>query len=112
MTHIHPTALIDPKAEIAADVSIGAYSVIGAGVQIDSGTTIAPHVVIEGPTRIGKNNHIFPFASLGAIPQDKNTAAKTPPSKSATTTPSANSLPSTVARCRTSAKRCWATATG
>ncbi|MDO4642767.1 MAG: acyl-ACP--UDP-N-acetylglucosamine O-acyltransferase [Cardiobacteriaceae bacterium] len=68
---IHPTAIIDPKAELADDVSIGAYSVIGAGVQIDRGTTVAPHVVIEGPTRIGKNNHIFPFASLGAIPQDK-----------------------------------------
>ena len=68
---IHPTALIDPKAELDSDVSVGAYSVIGAGVQIGRGTTIAPHVVIEGPTRIGQNNHIFPFASLGAIPQDK-----------------------------------------
>ena len=71
MSQIHPTALIDPKAELDSDVSIGAYSVIGAGVQIGRGTTIAPHVVIEGPTRIGQNNHIFPFASLGAIPQDK-----------------------------------------
>ena len=71
MSQIHPTALIDPKAELDSDVSVGAYSVIGAGVQIGRGTTIAPHVVIEGPTRIGKNNHIFPFASLGAIPQDK-----------------------------------------
>ena len=68
---IHPTAIIDPKAELAPDVNIGAYSVIGADVHIDSGTTIAPHVVIEGPTRIGKNNHIYPFASLGAAPQDK-----------------------------------------
>ena len=71
MSQIHPTALIDPKAELDSDVSVGAYSVIGAGVQIGRGTTIAPHVVIEGPTRIGQNNHIFPFASLGAIPQDK-----------------------------------------
>jgi len=68
---IHPTVIIDPKAELAPDVNIGAYSVIGADVHIDSGTTIAPHVVIEGPTRIGKNNHIYPFASLGAAPQDK-----------------------------------------
>ena len=68
---IHPTAIIDPKAELAPDVNIGAYSVIGADVHIDSGTTIAPHVVIKGPTHIGKNNHIYPFASLGAAPQDK-----------------------------------------
>lgn len=68
---IHPTAIINPKAELAPDVNIGAYSVIGADVHIDSGTTIAPHVAIEGPTRIGKNNHIYPFASLGAAPQDK-----------------------------------------
>ena len=54
MSQIHPTALIDPKAELDSDVSVGAYSVIGAGVQIGRGTTIAPHVVIEGPTRIGK----------------------------------------------------------
>ena len=74
---LHPTAIIDPKAELAPDVNIGAYSVIGADVHIDSGTTIAPHVVIEGPTRIGKNNHIYPFASLGAAPQDKKYGGET-----------------------------------
>lgn len=68
---IHPTAIIDPKAELADDVRVGAYSVIGANVRIDSGTVIAPHVVIEGPTIIGKDNHIFQYASLGAMPQDK-----------------------------------------
>ena len=68
---IHSTAIIDPKAEIDADVSIGAYSVIGANVHIGKGTVVGPHVVIEGPTRIGKNNRIFQFASLGAEPQDK-----------------------------------------
>lgn len=68
---IHPTAIIDPKAELADDVRVGAYSVIGADVAIDSGTSIASHVVIEGPTTIGKNNTIYQYASLGAPPQDK-----------------------------------------
>ncbi|SUO97114.1 acyl-ACP--UDP-N-acetylglucosamine O-acyltransferase [Suttonella ornithocola] len=73
---IHPTAIIDPKAELADDVSIGAYSVIGANVHIDSATVIGPHVVIEGPTKIGKNNRIFQFASIGAMPQDKKYAGE------------------------------------
>jgi UDP-N-acetylglucosamine acyltransferase len=68
---IHPTALIDPSAVIGANVSIGAYSVIGADVEIGDGTTIGPHVVIEGPTRIGRDNRITQFASLGGAPQDK-----------------------------------------
>ena len=68
---IHPSAVVDPSAEIAPGVAIGAYSVIGAKVAIDSGTEIGPHVVIEGPTKIGRNNRIFQFASLGTMPQDK-----------------------------------------
>ena len=68
---IHATAIVDPAARIGANVSIGAYSVIGAGVEIGEGTTIGPHVVIEGMTRIGRENRIFQFASIGAIPQDK-----------------------------------------
>ena len=68
---IHATAIVDPAARIGANVSIGAYSVIGAGVEIGEGTTIGPHVVIEGTTRIGRDNRIFQFASIGAIPQDK-----------------------------------------
>jgi len=68
---IHPTAIIDSKAEIASDVTISPYAVIGANVKIDSGTWIGPHTVIEGPTSIGKDNKIFQFASLGAEPQDK-----------------------------------------
>jgi len=68
---IHATAIVDPAARIGANVSIGAYSVIGAGVEIGDGTTIGPHVVIEGTTRIGRDNRIFQFASIGAIPQDK-----------------------------------------
>ncbi|MGZ8218858.1 acyl-ACP--UDP-N-acetylglucosamine O-acyltransferase [Methylomagnum sp.] len=68
---IHPTALIDPGAELADDVCVGPYAIIGAGVQIDAGTTIGPHTVIKGPTRIGQHNHIFQFASVGEDPQDK-----------------------------------------
>jgi UDP-N-acetylglucosamine acyltransferase len=68
---IHATAIVDPAARIGASVSIGAYSVVGAGVEIGEGTSIGPHVVIEGTTRIGRDNRIFQFASIGAIPQDK-----------------------------------------
>jgi UDP-N-acetylglucosamine acyltransferase len=68
---IHPTAIIDPQAELADDVIVGAYSVIGPGVIIDSGCEIGSHVVIDGPTKIGKNNRIYQFSSIGADPQDK-----------------------------------------
>jgi UDP-N-acetylglucosamine acyltransferase len=68
---IHPSAIIDAKAELAPDVRVGAYSVIGADVRIGAGTVIGPHVVIDGPTEIGQRNQIFQFASIGAAPQDK-----------------------------------------
>lgn len=68
---IHPTAIIDASAKIAADVSIGPYCVIGSDVEIGEGTWIGPHVVINGPTRIGRDNKIFQFNSIGDIPQDK-----------------------------------------
>lgn len=68
---IHPSAIIDPSAVIADDVKIGPFTVIGAGVEIGPGCEIASHVVINGPTRIGKNNRIFQFASVGEEPQDK-----------------------------------------
>lgn len=67
---IHPQAIIDPTAKIAADVTVGPFTVIGADVEIDSGTNIASHVVINGPTKIGKDNRIFQFASVGEKPQD------------------------------------------
>ena len=68
---IDATAVIDAGAEIADDVSIGPYSVIGANVVIEAGTRIGPHVVITGQTRIGRDCNIFQFASIGAAPQDK-----------------------------------------
>ncbi|RDH85268.1 MAG: acyl-[acyl-carrier-protein]--UDP-N-acetylglucosamine O-acyltransferase [endosymbiont of Galathealinum brachiosum] len=74
---IHQTAIVDEKASIAEDVSIGPYSIIGAGVEIDSGTWVGPHVVINGPTKIGKNNKIFQFASVGEEPQDLKFSGET-----------------------------------
>ncbi len=70
-TKIHPTAIVDSKAELADDVKIGAFSIIGPDVKIDTGTTIGPHVVINGHTAIGKHNTVFQFSSLGEAPQDK-----------------------------------------
>jgi UDP-N-acetylglucosamine acyltransferase len=70
MTAIHPTAIVDGKAELDPSVTVGPYAVIGAGVRIAAGTTIGAHCVIEGRTTIGRDNRIFPFASLGAAPQD------------------------------------------
>lgn len=68
---IHPTAIVDTSAEIDSSVEIGPFSVIGANVKIDAGTRIASHVVINGPSIIGKNNQIFQYSSLGEAPQDK-----------------------------------------
>jgi len=68
---IDSRAVIDPQAQIAADVHIGPFSVIGPDVSIGPGTWIGPHVVINGPTRIGAGNKIFQFASIGDAPQDK-----------------------------------------
>ena len=71
MPAIHPTALVDPGAELAADVEIGAYSIVGGGARIGPGTRVGPHVVIAGRTSIGARNRIFQFSSVGDIPQDR-----------------------------------------
>lgn len=73
---IHPTALIDPAAELAPDVEVGPYSIIGAEVSIGAGSRIGPHCTIEGPTRIGRNNHIVGHAAIGGLPQDKKYAGE------------------------------------
>ena len=67
---IHKTALIDPGAKISKNVKIGPYSVIGSEVEIEENTEIQSHVSIVGKTKIGKNNKIYPFASIGNDPQD------------------------------------------
>jgi len=71
MANIHPTALVDPAARVADDVEIGAYSIVGPHVEIGPGCRIGPHAVIVGHTRLGANNRIFQFVSLGEAPQDK-----------------------------------------
>lgn len=76
MYSIHPTALVDRAAGVAPDVEIGAYSIVGPHVQIGAGSIIGPHVVITGHTRIGANNRIFQFSSLGEMPQDKKYAGE------------------------------------
>ena len=70
MSNIHPTAIIDPSADIASDVKVGPYSIIGPKVSIGSGTAIESHVVIKGPTVIGADNHIFQFATVGESTPD------------------------------------------
>ena len=76
MSGIHPTALIDAGAELDMDVSVGPYTVIGPHVRIGAGTTVGAHCVIEGHTTIGRDNRIFQFNSLGAVPQDKKYAGE------------------------------------
>jgi UDP-N-acetylglucosamine acyltransferase len=71
MSKIHPTAIISSSAEIDSSVTVGPYSVIGPHVRLGEGTTVASHCVIEGHTTIGRDNRIFQFSSLGAVPQDK-----------------------------------------
>lgn len=71
MSSIHPTAIVDPAAKVAADVAIGPYSIVGAGVVIGAGTVIGPHVVIGARTRLGQRNRVFQFASIGEIAQDR-----------------------------------------
>ncbi len=68
--NIHPTAIIDPEAELDSSVSVGPYAVIEKGVRIGQNTVIKPHCVITGPTTIGRENVIGPFATVGAPPQD------------------------------------------
>lgn len=68
---ISDKAVIDPKAKIGANVSIGPFTVIGPDVEIGDGCIIGPHVVIHGPTKIGAENHFFQFSSIGEAPQDK-----------------------------------------
>lgn len=67
---IHPTAVIDPRATVHPASAIGPYSVIGADVELGEGCELVSHVAVEGPTKIGAHNRIFPFSSIGLAPQD------------------------------------------
>jgi UDP-N-acetylglucosamine acyltransferase len=68
---VHATAVVDRAAELADDVEVGAYCVIGPKVKIGAGTRLGPHVVVDGRTTIGRNNRFYPFCSIGGAPQDK-----------------------------------------
>jgi UDP-N-acetylglucosamine acyltransferase len=76
MTTIHPTAIVDPRAQLAADVTVGPYTIIDGDVEVGEGTTIGAHNVITGHTRIGKGNRIFHFCSIGEANQDKKYAGE------------------------------------
>jgi len=76
MTVIHPTAIVDPNAELDSSVEIGAYSIIGPNVKIGARTRIGPHVVIDGHTTIGCDNQFYQFSSIGGAPQDKKYAGE------------------------------------
>jgi UDP-N-acetylglucosamine acyltransferase len=69
-TSIHPTAIVDPAAEIGKDVFIGPYCVVGAHVKLGDGARLLSHVVVEGRTSLGGGTVVYPFASLGHRPQD------------------------------------------
>jgi UDP-N-acetylglucosamine acyltransferase len=76
MARVHPTAIVEPGAELADDVEIGAYSIVRKAVRIGAGSVVGPHSVIEGRTTIGKANRIWQFNSLGGDPQDKKYAGE------------------------------------
>ncbi|HTN50142.1 MAG TPA: acyl-ACP--UDP-N-acetylglucosamine O-acyltransferase [Burkholderiaceae bacterium] len=71
MPSIHPTALVEGGAELADDVEVGPYSVVGPAVRIGAGTVLMSHVVVGGRTSIGRGNRFFPFSAIGGVPQDK-----------------------------------------
>jgi UDP-N-acetylglucosamine acyltransferase len=76
MAKVHPTAIVDPAAELDHDVEIGAYSIVGAAVRIGAGSIIGPHCVLEGRTTIGSANRIAQFNAIGGVPQDKKYAGE------------------------------------
>ena len=71
MARIHPSAVVDPGAELDDDVEVGPFAVVGAGVRIGAGTRVLAHATLEGPTTLGRRNVVHPHATLGGPPQDK-----------------------------------------
>ncbi len=78
-SQVHPTAVVDPKAQIGEDVSIGPFCVIGLDVTLGARTKLMSHVVIDGVTTLGEDNVVYPFATLGGPPQ--HTAHKGEPTQ-------------------------------
>ena len=73
---IHPTAVVHPDARLALDVEVGPYAIVGEHVEIGARTSIGAHCVVTGHTRIGEDNRVFHFASIGEAPQDKKYAGE------------------------------------
>ncbi len=71
MTRVHPTAIVDPRAELGQNVIVGPYAIVGAGVMLGDGCELSAHAVVEGPSRIGARNRFFPFSVTGAAAQHK-----------------------------------------
>jgi UDP-N-acetylglucosamine acyltransferase len=76
MARVHPTAIVEPGAELADDVEVGPYSIVRRAVRVGAGSVVGPHCVIEGRTTIGKANRIWQFNSIGGAPQDKKYAGE------------------------------------
>jgi UDP-N-acetylglucosamine acyltransferase len=76
MAKVHPTAVVDSKAELADGVEVGPYCVIGPKVKVGAATVLESHVVVSGRTTIGRDNRFFPFSAIGGAPQDKKYAGE------------------------------------
>jgi UDP-N-acetylglucosamine acyltransferase len=74
--NIHPTSIVDPSAKIPASCSVGPYCVVGPGVEMGDNCELVSHVVLDGPSRLGNNNKIYPFAAIGMDPQDVSFAGE------------------------------------
>ena len=70
MSRIHATAIVDPTAKLADDVTVGPYAIIGADVVLADGVSVGAHAVLTGPMSIGAGTRVFPHATLGGEPQD------------------------------------------
>ena len=73
---IHPTAIVDPSAQLADGVQVGPFCVVGPNVSVGEGTVFGPHCVVDGHTRIGSHNTFYRFCSVGGMPQDKKYAGE------------------------------------
>jgi UDP-N-acetylglucosamine acyltransferase len=73
-SRVHPTSVVDPRAELGDDVEVGPYAVVGAGVRLGSRTRLLPHAVVFGPAALGEDNVVHSFAVLGGEPQRKGAA--------------------------------------
>jgi len=73
---VHPTAIVSPEAELEDGVAVGPYAVVGPGVRLGRGTSVGAHANVQGPTDLGEENRIFPFAVVGFDPQDMKYAGE------------------------------------